>query len=217
VTFCQKCGSEIKEDATFCKNCGTNTKNSQANFTEYLDDKINVFGTNNLLSRLNRKVNLVGIYVGLAVSLLVLLITPVFYGIFVSSGALSLVGLLYLVLLSMMLVGSFVTSILCCKTYSEGMANGGFLGLIALINMGFILGAVWFSAIAILSQMASAFSSFGGSSSSSVSSSTLPSSGSAGSVLPLTELIILPFLMIIVGVIGGWLGVFIKKLVKNNM
>lgn len=217
MTFCQKCGSEIKEDATFCKNCGTNTKNSQANFTEYLDDKINLFGTNKLLSRLNRKVNLVGIYIGLAVSLLVLLITPVFYGIFVSSGALSLVGLLYLVLLSMMLVGSFIASILCCKTYSEGITNGGFLGLIAIINMGFILGAVWFSAIAIVSQMASAFSSFGGSSSSPVSSSTLPSSGSAGSVLPLAELIILPFLMIIVGVIGGWLGVFIKKLVKNNM
>ena len=216
MAFCQKCGSEIKEEATFCKNCGTNTKNSQTNFTEYLDGKIDLFGTNNLLGRLNRKVNLVGIYVGLAVSLLVLLITPVFYGIFVSSGALSLVGLLYLVLLSMMLVGSFITSILCCKTYSEGMANGGFLGLIALINIGFILGAVWFSAIAIVSQMASAFGSFGGSSSP-VSYSTLPSSGSAGSMLPLAELIILPFLMIIVGVIGGWLGVFVKKLVKTNM
>ena len=213
MVFCPKCGTGNNENAEFCKSCGSNVKNPQADFSNYIDGKINLSGTNTLLDRLNSKINLVGVYAGIAISLLVLLIAPVFYGIFVSSGALGIIGLIYLVLLSMMFVGSFVTSILCCRTYSEGVANGGFLGLVSIINLGFIVGAVWFSAVAVVSQIASAFNSFGGSS----SSSTLPSSGSTGSMLPLTELILLPFLMIIIGIIGGWLGVFIKKLVKNNM
>ena len=211
MVFCQKCGSEVKEDAAFCKKCGTNTKNPQANFTEYIDGKMNLFSSNNLLSRLNSKINLFGVYVGLAVSLLVLLIAPVFYGIFVTSGAIGFMGLLYLVLLSMMLVGGFITSVLSCRTYSEGMANGGFLGLVSLINLGFVMGAVWFYAIAMLSQLASAFGGYSGSTGSSTTTA------SSGSMLPVAELILLAFLMIVFGIIGGWLGVFIKKLVKNNM
>ena len=209
MVFCPKCGTGNNENAEFCKSCGSNVKNPQADFSNYVNEKINLFGTNNFLGRLNSKVNLVGVYIGLAVSLLVLIIAPIFYGIFVSSGAIGVMGLLYLVVLSMMLVGGFVTSILSCKTYSEGMANGGFLGLVSLINLGFVIGAVWFYAMAMVSQLSNAF---GGLSSTASSTST-----SNSSIVPIAEIILLAFLMVIFGIIGGWLGVFIKKLVKNNM
>ena len=196
-----------------CKNCGTSASNSKGNF-------LNASGYFGILGRLNGKINLIGVYIGLAISLLVLIITPIFYSIFVASRAIGLIGLLYLVLLSMMFVGSFVTGILWCKTYSEGIANGGFLGLVSIINLGFLIGALWFAAVAIISQIANMFSSFGSTSS---GSSFLPDTSSSSSAaapdsfLPTAEIIMLPFLMIIMGVIGGWLGVFVKKLFKNNM
>ena len=212
MVFCPKCGTGNNDDAEFCKNCGINVKNpQQAEFSNYVNGKINLFGTNNFLGRINSKVNLVGVYIGLAISLLVLIIAPIFYGIFVSSGAIGITGLLYLVALSMMFVGGFITSVLCCRTYSEGVVNGGFLGLVSVINLGFIIGAIWFTAVAVISRMSSIF----GGSYASTGSSALPSTTS--SMLPVAEIILLPILMIVFGIIGGWIGVFVKKLVKNNI
>jgi uncharacterized membrane protein YvbJ len=83
LVFCPKCGTGNNDNAEFCKSCGSNVKNPQADFSNYIDGKINLSGTNTLLDRLNSKINLVGVYAGIAISLLVLLIAPVFYGIFV--------------------------------------------------------------------------------------------------------------------------------------
>ena len=214
MVFCPKCGTGNNDDAEFCKNCGSNVKNpQQAEFSNYVNGKINLFGTNNFLGRINSKINLFGVYIGLAVSLLVLIIAPIFYGIFVSSGAIGIMGLLYLVVLSMMLVGGFVTSILSCRTYSEGMANGGFLGLVSLINLGFVIGAVWFYAMAMVSQLSSVFGGYSSTGSSSLSSTSTSNS----SIVPIAEIILLAFLMIVFGIIGGWIGIFVKKLVKNNI
>lgn len=216
MVFCSKCGTQLNEGVEFCKNCGSNVKAPQSNYLS-----INTSILNKIFGRLNNKINLTGVYAGLAISLLVLIIAPVSYSLFVVSGAFGIIGLLYLVLLTMMLLGGFSTSILCCKTYSEGIANGGFLGLVAIINLGFLIGAFWFAAIAVISQIASMFSPFGSSDSSGSSflpdTSSSSSTAASGSYLPIAEIIALPFLMIIMGIIGGLLGVFIKKLFKNNM
>lgn len=210
MVFCSKCGSEIKEGVEFCKSCGSNVNGKKS-------INLNTSGYLSVLGRLNGKINLIGVYIGLVISLLVLVITPVFYSIFVNSGAFGIMGLLYLVLLTMMFVGSFITGILCCNTYSEGIANGGFLGLIAIINLGFMIGALWFAAVAIIGQIANTFNSGSYTGSSFLPDSSSTSTASSGSFLPTAELILLPFLMIIIGIIGGWFGVFIKKLVRNNM
>ncbi|HEX3013228.1 MAG TPA: zinc ribbon domain-containing protein [Methanobacterium sp.] len=208
MIFCPKCGTENKDNAEFCKNCGYNLKGPEKSF----------------IGKLNDKINILGVYIGIAISLLVLVVASVLYGILVASGKLDVMGFVYLVSLSMMFIGGFVTSIICCKTYSEGLTNGGFVGLVSLVNFGFIVGILWFVAMAVLGAMANAFGSLGGSSASSAitntsSSSYAPTNStfSAGSVLPMVEVILLPILIILVGMAGGWFGVFIKKLVREGI
>lgn len=189
-----------------------------------LDDNLEFVPTikyimNNVFGKFNNSINLIGVYSGLAISLLVLIIAPVFYGLFVASGVFGFFGLLYLVVLTMMIVGGFSTSVLCCKTYSEGMINGGFLGLVALINLGFIIGALWFTAVTVISLITNAFG--GLNVLDSTDSSFIPDSSSGvsspGLDLPIAEIVLLPFLMILFGILGGWMGVFIKNLVKNKI
>ncbi|MGZ7109567.1 MAG: zinc ribbon domain-containing protein [Methanobacterium sp.] len=209
MVFCPKCGKENKDDADFCKICGYNLK-----------------GTNkNLITRLNNKINILGVFIGLIISLLVLLILSLLSGMLVASGKLNIIGFAYIVLLSMMFIGGFVTSILSCRTYSEGLANGGFLGVVALVNFGFIIGTMWFSTMAVVSSLANAFGSFGGSSSgSSITGTPYNPTGytsatntSFNDMLPLIEIILLPFLVVLLAMAGGWVGVFIKKLLEGNI
>lgn len=209
--FCPKCGTGNKQNADFCKKCGYNLKNKGKNF----------------INRLNDKINLLGVFIGLVFSLLVLLIASLFSGMLIYSGNLGIMGFAYIVLLSMTFIGGFVTSMISCKTYSEGITNGGFLGLVTIVNFGFIVGALWFSTMAVVSSIAKSFSSLGGSSSSSTagssynpyspssSSSSAPSANtSVNDYIPLIELILLPFLIVLLGMAGGWFGVFIKKQFK---
>lgn len=208
MVFCPKCGTGNNDNAEFCKNCGNGLKGPEKNF----------------IGKLNDKINILGVYVGIAISLLVLVVASVLYGMLVASGKLDVMGFVYLVSLSMMFIGGFVTSIICCRTYSEGLTNGGFVGLVSLVNFGFIAGILWFVAMAVMGAMASAFGSLGGSSTgssiSNVSSSpysSVTSTSSAGSVLPIIEIILLPFLIILVGMAGGWFGVFVKKLFRGEI
>ncbi len=206
LAFCSNCGSQVNEGAEFCKNCGKDLKTSNKNF----------------FSRINEKINIFGVYVGLAISLLVLLVASALYGSLVATGKLDIIGFAYLVLLSMMFIGGFVTSILSCKTYLEGFVNGGFLGLVSLINFGFIIGILWLAAMAVIGTMANAFNSFGGTSSTpdyidtSSSGSSIPSiSTTPGDILPLVEIVLLPFLIVLLGMAGGYFGVFVKKLLNK--
>ena len=208
MVFCPKCRTENRDNAEFCKNCGYNLKSPEKSF----------------IGKLNDKINILGVYIGIAISLLVLVVASVLYGMLVASGKLDVMGFVYLVSLSMMFIGGFVTSIICCRTYSEGLTNGGFVGLVSLVNFGFIVGILWFVAMAVIGTMANAFGSFGGSSASSsitnVSSSSyspVTSTSSPGSVLPMVEVILLPFLIILVGMAGGWFGVVIKKLIRGEI
>lgn len=219
MVFCPKCGTGNNDNAEFCKNCGYNLKSPEKNF----------------IGKLNDKINILGVYIGIAISLLVLVVASVLYGVLVASGKLDVMGFVYLVSLSMMFIGGFITSIICCRTYSEGLTNGGFVGLVSLVNVGFIAGILWFVAMAVMGAIAHAFGSLGGSSAISPISSTssyLPSSTNAtssssysptnstfspGSMLPMIEIILLPFLIILVGMAGGWFGVFIKKLFRGEI
>lgn len=210
MAFCPNCGVQNRNEAEFCKNCGYNLK---------VKDK-------NIITRLNSNINIFGVFIGLVISLIVLLIASLLSGFLVISGQLDIIGFAYLVLLSMMFIGGFATSLTCCKTYSEGLSNGGLLGLITLVNFGFIIGALWFSTMAVVSSLAKAFSSFGSSSSSGTlnpynqstgytpTTNTPTTNTSFNDMLPLIEIILLPFLIVLFAMAGGWFGVFIKKTLK---
>ncbi len=193
MVFCPKCGTGNKDNAEFCKNCGYSLKSSDKGF----------------IAKLNEKLNILAVFIGLVISLLLLVLSPFFYGL-VTSGTLSIIGFIYLILLSMMFIGGFIASVIGCRTYSEGMVNGGFLGLVSIVNLGFVVGILSIIAVTIMSAISSALSSFGGSSSSTTSNPV----SSATSALPMVELMLLPFLMLLLAVAGGWFGVFIKKLLE---
>ncbi len=167
--------------------------------------------TKNKIGRLNSKINLLGVFIGLLFSLIVLIILSLLSGILMAYGQLNTMGFIYLVLLSMMFIGGFFTSLLSCRTYSEGLTNGGFLGIITLVSFGFIIGSIWFSTMALMGSLANAFS---GASSYNPTTSFTPTNTSFNDMLPLIEVLILPFLIILVAMAGGWFGVFIKKLLE---
>ncbi len=195
-TFCPNCGSQNRNEAEFCKNCGYTLKDNNQN----------------LIHRLNGKINILAVFIGLVISLIVLVLSPLFVGL-VTSGTLNIIEFAYLILLPMVFIGGFIASILGSRTYSEGLANGGLLSIISLVNLGFVISVLMVAAAAIVSAISSAFSSFGGSSYPSTTSNSYLSN-TTSNPLPILELILLPFLIILFGMAGGWFGVFIKKLIK---
>lgn len=196
MVFCPKCGKENKSDADFCKQCGYNLKDKNRN----------------LINRLNDKINILAVFTGLVISLLILVLSPSLYGL-VTSRTLDMMDFIYLILLSMVFIGGFITSVIGCKTYSEGLVNGGFLGLVSLVNLGFVIGVISIVAVAVINVMSGIF---GGSSSypSTTGSSNPYLSNTTSNPWPLIEIFLLPFLMLLLGMAGGWFGIFIKKMLR---
>jgi len=143
---CPNCGYNNNPNAVFCKKCGANL------FT----------GEMNLINRINSRINLLTVFLGLAVSIIVLFIASIFYGSLVASGTLNLIAFIALILFSMTFIGVIVTGLLGNDNSSDGLINGGVLSLILLINLGFIIGVIWLIFIAVSSYLTSALQTYTG-------------------------------------------------------
>ena len=198
---CSKCGSDNKVDAQFCKKCGAD-----------LTDK-------NVINKLNKHVNLLAVFLGLIISIIVLFIGAILFSEIVKSNVLPLTAYLLLVFLIMAFLGSILTGLLGSKSVYEGYINGGFLSLVILVLTGFILGILLFAAMGISALLSSAFGS--GASTSAISSlnSTTSSSGtgSLDGLIYIAEFIISIILIFIAGIVGGGLGFYIKTGIKQIM
>ena len=196
---CPNCGYNNNPNAVFCKKCGANL------FT----------GEMNLINRINSRINLLTVILGLMVSIIVLFIASIFYGSLVASGTLNLIVFAALILFTMTFIGGIVTGLLGNDNPSDGLINGGFLSLILLINLGFIIGVIWLIFIAVSSYLTSALQTYTGGL---ISTSNIVNNTSTSNTVESFSTII-QFILILIasffgGVFGGGLGAYIKKSFK---
>lgn len=195
VKKCPDCGFDNKDNAVFCKQCGKKLEKS-------------------LMGRLNDEINFLAVFIGLAVSCIVLIIGSFIFATVIASPGSDLTLYIGLVLILMVLLGGMTTGIIECREYKEGVINGLMLSLIALVILGFIIGVILFIVMGIAGAIASAFKPYASLIGQSTSSYTTNNSSSN---LDLIETVAKGFVMTVLvfisGAIGGSLGVFLKKLI----
>ncbi|MDD1775455.1 MAG: zinc-ribbon domain-containing protein [Methanobacterium sp.] len=195
-SYCKYCGAEINEDSKFCKRCGKNFNQD-----------------NSLFNRLNREINILAIFIGLLVSVLVLFIGSSLMGMLVAGKVVDIQLYIFLVLFFMLFLGGLTAGLIGCNSIRSGLVNGGFLGLVFFVIVGIILGIYFFVAMGIASVIASAFSSFGTSSASSYTNSAATSSSPDAVFLVIKGVLVL-IISYSAGVGGGAIGAWIKEAVK---
>ncbi|OPX58031.1 MAG: hypothetical protein A4E25_01900 [Methanobacterium sp. PtaB.Bin024] len=220
--YCSQCGFENNAKARFCKKCGFEIKKSKGKIEKF-----------------NSKINILAVFVGILVSLIVLFISAMAFSPFLASKQIDMIYFVLLVISCMLFVGGVVTGFLVGGKPSNGYINGGFLTLVTFVNFGTIFGAAWLITIGVSAALSNIF----GSSTSSSSESSLgytntaSSASSLGYDTPSTTntsvtqsstnispdtivyLLLLVFLIVIVivaGPLGGMLGAFIRETVRKR-
>lgn len=170
---------------------------------------------NELIFKINQKINITAIYIGLLISLIVPVIGFFIFGQGLLTGEIQITDVSYYIFLPMILIGGFITSLISCKKYSDGLINGGFLGLIFIFNLALIIGIMVMILMtvigAVVGPLLDTFSSFSSTISQSSSSLSIASSDSGGYVV---SIFILTIFILIFGAVGGWLGVWVKNKIK---
>lgn len=209
--FCPKCGSSIRSGAVFCKKCG-----------------YSIVGPNkNKIEKLNDKINMLAIFIGLAVSVIFLFIGSILFGMLTSNGYLDIYTYFAMVMITMLFFGGLVVGIISCDDYSDAKLNGGFLTLVTLTILGLLGGASFSVTVGMASAIASAYNSIFPSSSSSssytdallsntTSTAAAPSSSITGeSVVFIFKIIAFVVIILLSGIIGSSFGVFIKRSIQK--
>jgi len=193
---CPNCGYANKVNAKFCKQCGIQLKKA-------------------LLERLNSKINLLAVFIGLAVSVLVLILGSILYGSVAASGTMDLTLYVCLALVTMVFFGGIVAGILGGNEFSDGVINGAFLSLVTVVIVGFVIGVAIFIAMGIIVTFASALNSLGSLGTSTASSLPInTTSSTSGSLEPLFTILkglVIIILVFVSGALGGSFGVFLKN------
>lgn len=188
---CTNCGSDNRSDAQFCKKCGEDLTLQQS-----------------IINRLNGQINLLAVFIGLIVSIIILFIGALLFGGIVTSGSGYIPIYIGIILVAMAFFGSIVASVLGSKNSNEGYTNGFFLSLVILVLGGFILGILLLVVVGILTSLANALGSF----SSLAPAHTTDSTDFLYDWLNLIEGIGIIILVFLFGGMGGGLGYYIKSL-----
>jgi|GEM_PF-4856515 len=113
-----------------------------------------------IFQSLNHKINLLTIFIGLFVSFIIPLIVLGMVGEMMISGTGQITDTgYYLFLPSMALLGGFTATLLGSRTMKSAMVNGGFLGLVIVVVMGFVLGSLLLIYMNLVGALNSLFSS----------------------------------------------------------
>ena len=172
------------------------------------------------VTQLNNRINLLAIFLGLIISIIILFIGVASFGNGVSTGINNIFIYVLAMIVAMVFFGSFVTGILGSKKFYDGFLNGGFLSLILIIFTSLVIGILLFVVVGIEASINNALNSL-------VSTSILGSFVSAPSVnltsnilgtngftfINIIELIIGIVFIVFIGGIGGGLGAYLKNLI----
>lgn len=170
------------------------------------------------VNQLNNRINLLSVFLGLIISVIILFIGVASFGGAVSTGT-NIMNYILIMVISMVFFGSVATGILGSKNFYDGFVNGGFLSLVLIIFLSLIMGILLFVVFGIEASINNALHSL-------VSTSILGSIVSTPTInltsnilgtnnftfLTIIEGIIGFVLILIIGGIGGGLGAYIKNL-----
>ena len=195
---CPYCNYDNNPEAQFCKKCGKKLKE-------------------NLITRFNTDLNLLAVFIGLAVSCIVLILGSFLFGSIVAAASLDLSIYVGLVMVIMVFCGGITTGIVGCDDVKEGARNGIFMSLIALVILGFVVGVMLFITMGVAAAISSAFEPYTSSSaySSSITTSTTSEGDSLDFVFTIIKGIVILVLVFVSGAVGGSFGVFLKKGFNN--
>ncbi|MGF7118907.1 hypothetical protein [Methanobacterium oryzae] len=169
---------------------------------------------NELIVKINQKVNITAIYIGLVTSLIVPAIGLFIFGPGLLSGEIQISNILYYIFPPMILFGGFITSLICCKNYSDGLINGGFLALIFVFNLALIIGIIiliLMTVIGAVSPLINTLNSIASIFSQNLSPLSTISFDFGGYLI---GIFLLTVLILILGAVGGVLGVWVKNVIK---
>lgn len=191
-TFCKYCGAQINLDAQFCKSCGKC-------FNE----------ENSFIFRVNNKINILSVLLGLVVTLLIFFIGAGFLGVAIAD-KMDVLLYLFLVLFAMLFFGGLTAGISGSRSINEGLINGGILSLTTFLLLGFVLGILVFISIGMIASIANAFSAFGTSTATSTAT-TIPTSSSysVDGLFLIIKIILILIVSFLSGIGGGALGAWI--------
>ncbi len=193
---CASCGYNNNINAVFCKKCGANLFKGEKSF----------------VNNINNRINLLAVFLGLAVSLVILFIGSVLYGSLVASGTINLISFAALVLFSTLFIGGIVTGIL--GNQDDGFINGGFLSLVVLVILGFVIGVLWLIFMGVASSVSNVLHAYTGSLSTGNSISNTSPSNPLDSLSTIIQYVLVLVIAFTGGVLGGGLGGFLKKSFK---
>jgi hypothetical protein len=170
---------------------------------------------NELIVKINQKINIAAIYIGLIISLIVPVIGLILFGPDLLSGELQISNAIYYIFPTMILFGGFITSLICCEKYSDGLINGGFLGLIFVFNLALIIGIIILILMTVISAIAPLINSLN-----SIASIFSQNPSSLGAISfdfgsYLIGTFSLTIVILILGAVGGVIGVWVKNIIKE--
>jgi hypothetical protein len=172
------------------------------------------------ISQINSRINLLAVFLGLIISIIILFIGVASFGGVASNGTNNIIIYILTLLVAMVFFGSATTGILGSKNYYDGFLNGGFLSLVLLIFSCLAIGIVLLVFVGIEAYINNAINSL-------VSTSVIgsfvstPSINLTGNilgnnnitVLNMIELIIGFVIIVIIGGVGGGIGAYLKNLI----
>lgn len=192
-SYCKYCGAEIKRDARFCKKCGKDLSRE-----------------NDLIKRINTKINLLSVLIGLVVTVIIFSVGASYLGVIIIDKVMDVSLYLFLVLFSMLFLGGLTAGITGSQNIDEGLINGGVLSLLFFIIVGIIFGLYLFIIVGIASLFVSAFSSLGTSTASNVTSTPV----SQGDIMAMVKGILIIITCFFAGPAGGALGGWIRRVIR---
>jgi len=166
------------------------------------------------INDINDQINIVSVFVGLILSILILFGAAVYFYFVVTSGLYNITLYFGVTLILMAFFGSLLAGMLGSNNFSEGSANGAFLSLIIVILICFIVGVLFF----VLMGVAGAFNS---ALTSTFHATTTTSTSNSGpnyfTIQNGVEFIVFLILFFVSGILGGAFGVFLKNGIKETM
>ncbi len=167
------------------------------------------------IKHINKSINPLALIVGLAVSVIVLIIVSFISGaLLVITGIDSIIFYGIITLVAMTFIGGLITSFLGSQHIDEGAINGTILSTLLLIGMGLIVGFILFVVVGYISSLLASFSSIGPSTALNVTSGATTQTSSSNPITSWLNIIygiVGIILTIIAGAGGGALGVIVKK------
>ena len=165
---------------------------------------------NNII-RINNRINLVAVCIGLIISIFILFIGALDWSSLHSQTITDISLFIGIVLIAMTFFGSIITGLLCDDEFYDGVINGAFLSLIILLFIGFTMAIIFFVSMGILTLVSSALSSFAPLTSQVTSTQVTSPQGNSNLFYNVLLFIIFIIAFFIAGMLGGLFGIFLKQ------